>query len=56
MGNDSSIDVLGISTYKLELRGDRTFLLHDVLFTPNIRQNLLSVLSLPLKVIRLIFS
>ena len=37
MGNDSSVDVLGIGTYKLELRGGRTLLFHDVLFALDIR-------------------
>ena len=36
MGNDSSVDVLGIDTYKQELHGGRTLLLYDVLFTPGI--------------------
>ena len=38
MGNDSGVDVLGIGTYKLELHGGRTLLLHDVLFTSDIRE------------------
>ena len=46
MGNDSSVDVLGIGTYKLELRGGRTLLLHDVLFILNIQWNLLSFIAM----------
>ncbi|OMO59691.1 hypothetical protein COLO4_34116 [Corchorus olitorius] len=34
MGNDSSENVLGIGTYKLEIRGGRTLFLHDVLYVP----------------------
>ena len=46
MGNDSSIDVLGIDTYKLELHNGRTLLLHNVLFILDIRRNLLSVITI----------
>ena len=46
VGNGASVEVLGIGTYKLELRGGRTLLLYDVLYAPEIRRNLLSVVSL----------
>ena len=36
VGNEASVEVLGIGTYKLELRGGRTLLLHDVLYAPEI--------------------
>jgi len=35
--------VLGTSTYKLDLRGGRVLLIHDVLYALDVRQNLLSV-------------
>ena len=41
--NESRVEVLGIGTYKLQLRHGRTLLLHDVLYAPRMRQNLLSV-------------
>ena len=44
--NRASVEVLGIGTYKLELQGGRTLLLHDVLYAPKIRMNLLSVVTL----------
>jgi hypothetical protein len=46
VGNGASVEVLGIGTYKLDLRGGRTLLLHDVLYAPEIRRNLLSVVTL----------
>ena len=46
MGNNASTDVLGIGTCKLELRGGRTLYLHDVLYAPEVRRNLVSVLVL----------
>ena len=46
VGNEASVEVLGIGTYKLELRGGRTLLLHDVLYAPKIRMNLLFVVTL----------
>ena len=46
VGNGASVEVLGIGTYKLELRGGHTLLLHDVLYAPKIRRNLLSVVTL----------
>ena len=46
MGNNASAAVLGIGTCKLELRGGRTLYLHDVLYAPEVRRNLVSVLVL----------
>ena len=46
MGNNASAIVLGIGTRKLELRGGCTFYLHDVLYAPKVRRNLVSVLVL----------
>jgi len=47
VGNGASMEVLGIGIYKLNLRGGRTLLLlHDVLYSPEIRQNLLSIVTL----------
>ena len=43
IGNESRVEVLGIRTYKLQLHHGRTLLLHDVLYAPGMRQNLLSV-------------
>ena len=40
------MDVIGIGTYRLDLKGGRTLDLHDVLYAPGIRRNLLSVTSL----------
>nr|CAD1816959.1 unnamed protein product [Ananas comosus var. bracteatus] len=47
MGNDTEEEVLGIGAYQLRLRNGRYLILHDVLYAPNIRCNLLSVLALP---------
>ena len=43
VGNNSRVEVKGEGTCKLELRGGRTLLLHDVLYAPEIRRNLVSV-------------
>jgi hypothetical protein len=43
MENESRVEVLGIGTYKLQLLHGRTLLLHDVLYAPGMRQNLLSI-------------
>ena len=45
-GNNVSTDVLGISTYKLELQGSRTLYLYDVLYALEVLQNLVFVLVL----------
>ena len=36
VGNGASVEVLGIGTYKLELRGGHTLLLHDILYASEI--------------------
>ena len=46
MENGDNVNVLGMSTYKLDLHGGRTLLIHDVLYTPDVRWNLLSVTTL----------
>ena len=46
VGNGASVEVLGIGTYMLELRGGHTLLLHDELYASKIRRNLLSVVTL----------
>ena len=46
VGNKASVEVLGIGTYKLELRDGCTLLLHDVLYALEIRRNLLSIVTL----------
>ena len=46
VGNGASVEVLGIGTYKLDLQGGHTPLLHDVLYAPEIQRNLLSLLVL----------
>ena len=46
VGNGASVEVLGIGTYKLELHCGRTLLLYDVLYAPEIRRNLLSIVTL----------
>jgi hypothetical protein len=43
MGNESRVKVLGIGNYKLQLRHGLTLLLHDVLYVPGMRLNLLLV-------------
>ena len=46
MGNNSRVEVKGVGTCKLSMRGGRTLILHDVLFAPDIRWNLVSVIVL----------
>lgn len=46
VGNTTSIQVLGIGTCMLKLRQGRTLILHDVLYAPDIRRNLVSVNSM----------
>ena len=43
LGNNSKAEVKGIGTCKLVMRGGRILLLHDVLYAPEIRRNLISV-------------
>ena len=46
VGNNSKVEVKGIRTCKLELSKGRTLFLHDVLYAPDIRRNLVSMLVL----------
>jgi hypothetical protein len=46
VGNNSRVPVKGICTCKLDIRDGRTLLLHDVLFAPEIRRNLVSIVVL----------
>ena len=46
VGNNSKAEVRGIGTCKLKFRGGCNLLLHDVLFAPDIRRNLVSVVVL----------
>ncbi|WCJ29450.1 Retrovirus-related Pol polyprotein from transposon TNT 1-94 [Euphorbia peplus] len=46
VGDNSRVEVLGIGTCELRLREGQTLVLHDVLFAPKIRRNLVSVTSL----------
>ena len=43
MGNNARLEVKGIGTCRLALRECRILLLHDVLYAPSIRRNLISV-------------
>ncbi|KAG5565586.1 hypothetical protein RHGRI_001486 [Rhododendron griersonianum] len=43
MGNNSYCDVVGIGTVKIMLPGDKNFYLTDVLYSPTMRRNLISV-------------
>ena len=46
VGNYSKAEVKGSDTCKLVMRSGQTLFLHDVLFAPDIRRNLVSVLAL----------
>ena len=46
MGNNTSSNVLGIGTCKLLMQQGRTLYLHDVLYAPEVRRNLVSVVIL----------
>jgi hypothetical protein len=46
VGNGASMEVVGIGTYKMELWGGCTLLLHDVLYSPEIRRNLFYTVTL----------
>ena len=37
MENSNSVDVLSMGTYKLDLRGSRALLIHDVFYAPDVR-------------------
>ncbi len=56
VGNNTRIEVKGIGTCRLVMRDGRTLLLHDVLYAPNIRRNLVSVLVLMKMGFQLFFS
>ena len=43
VGNNSRVEAKGIGTYKLTLHSGRILLLHDVLYAPEIRRNLIYV-------------
>ena len=43
VGDNNKVGVKGIGTCKLSLRGGQTLYLHDVLYAPDIRRNLVSV-------------
>ncbi|PWA47627.1 hypothetical protein CTI12_AA497560 [Artemisia annua] len=44
--NDTKAEAFGIATCKLKMRGGRTLYLHDVLYAPDVRRSLVSVLVL----------
>jgi len=46
VGNNARLEVKGIGTCKVDLRGGRSLMLHDVLYAPEIRRNLVSVFVL----------
>ena len=46
VGNNTREEVKGVGTCKLVLDNDRTLFLHDVLFAPDIRRNIISVVVL----------
>ena len=46
MWNNSWVEVKGVGTCQLGMRGGWTLILHDVLFAPDIQQNLVSVIVL----------
>ena len=46
MGNNTSVDVLGISIFILLMWKGRALYLHDVLYAPEVHQNLVSVVVL----------
>ena len=46
MGNNTSVDVLRIDTCKLLMRKGHALYLHDVLYAPEVRRNLVSIVIL----------
>ena len=46
MGNDSSTEVISFGAFRLDFGDGSTLLLHDVLYVPKIRRNLLSMSKL----------
>ena len=55
MGNNILENVLGIGSCKLIMRKGRTLYLHDVLYVPEVRQNLISVVVLAKLGFKIIF-
>ena len=53
MGNNTLTDVLGIGTCKFLMRKGRALYLHDVLYAPEVRRNLVSVVVLVNLVLKL---
>ncbi|XP_019258256.1 PREDICTED: uncharacterized protein LOC109236514 [Nicotiana attenuata] len=43
VGNNAKLEVKGIGTCRMDMRGGRSLMLHDVLYVPEIRRNLVSV-------------
>ncbi|XP_070009531.1 uncharacterized protein [Nicotiana sylvestris] len=43
VGNNAKLEVKGIGTFRMDMRGGRSLMLHDVLYVPEIRRNLVSV-------------
>ena len=46
VGNNSKVEVKGIGTCKIDLHDGRTLILQDVLYAPDIRKNIVSVVKL----------
>ena len=46
IGNNTSVDVLGIGTYKLLMHKGHAFYLYDVFYEPEVRRNLVSAVVL----------
>ena len=55
MGNNTSMDVLGIGTCKFVMWKGHTLYLHDVLYAPEVRQNLVFVAVLLLLGFKIVF-
>jgi hypothetical protein len=55
MGNNSSVEVQGIRTCELVFRDGHKLLLHDVLYAPDIRRGLVSLLVLVKLVYKFVF-
>lgn len=43
VGNNAKLEIKGIGTCRMDMRGGRSLMLHDVLYVPKIRRNLVSV-------------
>ena len=46
VGNNARVEVKGIGTYEIRFQGGRALILREVLYVPDIRRNLVSVVSL----------